>query len=109
MNEENKKINALLEQIAIKMNTSRPEVSKKLKVLDNELISILEFSLSEKVGNDDEWIKCSPNSLLALKPIMHPEWDEAYQPRRFKEAANDAKNGITFAFYWKECFLCWER
>lgn len=102
-----KEINDLLEQIALKMNLSRLEVATKMKVLDDELISILEFSLSEK-NNEDEWIRCSPNSLLALKPIMHPAWDEVYR-YRFKEVASDAKNGITFAFYWKDGFLCWER
>jgi len=110
MNEKNKKINELLENIALKMNVSRESVAKKLNVLDDELIQILEFSLLEKDGTSGaEFIKCTPSSLLALKPIMHPEWEDAYSPKRFKEAVNDANNGITFAFYWKDGFLCWER
>lgn len=90
------------------MNLKRQEVAKKLPVLSEETIQILEFSLKNK-GNQDEWINVSANTLIELKGIVHPSWEDAYLPRRFKEVIEDIKADITFAFYWKEGFLCWER
>lgn len=81
----------------------------RLPVLGIESILVLEFSFLEKINDDTEWIKVSPNTLLELKPITHPNWEDAYSKHRWNEVVNDANLGITFAFYWKDGFLCWER
>lgn len=110
MSSNNKKINELLEKVALKMNLKREEVAKKLPVMGEEAISILNFSLLEKTNESEtEWVKVSPNTLLELKQVTHPSWEDAYSPQRFKEVISDANAGITFAFYWNEGFLCWER
>lgn len=110
MNKKNKQINELLEKVGLKMNFKREEVAKKLPVFGEEVIKVLNFSLEEKLNeSEDEWIKVSPNTLLELKGIVHPNWEDAYSSQRFKEVIEDANSGLTFAFYCNEGFLCWER
>jgi hypothetical protein len=110
MKEKIKEINELLEKVALKMDLKVGELVKKIPVMTEETISILKFSLSEKTNeSEDEWIKVSPKALLELKGITHPHWEDAYSPQRFNEIIKDADSGVTFAFYWNEGFLCWER
>lgn len=109
MNEQNKKINDLLEEVALKMNLQRDEVAKKLPVIDDEIIAALNFSLSAKANESDKWLPVTPNTLLALKSIMHPKWSDAYSPKEFQNVSADATAGVTFAFYWSDGYLCWER
>lgn len=110
MNEKNKQINELLEKVALEMNLKIEEVAKKLPVFGEEVIKVLNLSLKEKTNkSEDEWIKVSPNTLLELKGIVHPNWGDAYTPQQFKEVIKDANAGVRFAFYWENGFLCWER
>lgn len=110
MREINKQINELFEKVALKMNLKREEVVKKLPVFGEEVIKVLNFSLEEITNeNEDVWIKVSPNTLLELKGIVHPNWNDVYSPQQFKEVIKDANAGVTFTFYWSEGFLCWER
>ena len=111
MNVKNQQINSLIERIAVKMNLTKQQVAKKLPILDDLTISVLESSLLEKAneGTEDEFIKCNSNVLNNIKGIMHPSWEDAYSPKRLNDALKDYNSGVTFAFYWNDGYLCWER
>ena len=100
---------SIYDNISSRMNLSKQEVVKKLPIIDNKMMEVLEFSFLEKVNEEGDWIKISPNALKHLKPIVHPMWESAYELNNFKEVSKDANSGVTFAFYWKDGFLCWER
>lgn len=106
MKDKNKKINDLLDKVSQEMKIERMEVSKKLQVIDDGIIAALECSF---INSDDNWIDVTSDTLLALKPIMHPNWEQAYSKDQFVYAAKEANQGVTFAFYWNDGFLCWER
>lgn len=102
-------MNEIYDNISLKMNLSKEEVVKKLPIIDNQMFEILEFSFLEKADEEGDWLKINSNVLKKLKPIVHPFWEYVYEPNNFKEVSKDANSGVTFAFYWKDGFLCWER
>lgn len=102
---------AIVELISKKNNTTRQKVLSVLPSVDDELLSMLELSFNEKNLNDDKkWVKTSYKSLMAIKPFCHPDWISIYEDKiLFDKVLEDARSGLTFAFYWDGDKLKWER
>lgn len=63
---------------------------------------------SESEEDDGAWVATDENILIEFKPITHPLWIEDWD-FEWKEVKKHIANGVTFAFYWKENYLAWER
>ena len=90
------------------------EINKLIPVSDEKTSSALidSFENSKKRMNNEEtrWTKVTASTLKELRGICHPEWEtNVYQTKELQKAYNDADFGVTFAFYWKDKRLCWER
>lgn len=71
-------------------------------------------AIAEETGDDDgdEWVKVKdPQDLLDLAPITHELWSPNIEedPEQWQAVIKDVNDGVTFAFYWQEDALCWER
>jgi len=99
----------LAERIAEKTGIAKEKINHLLGGMkEDECVNIFESSFSQ-VG--PEWVSCSRQSLLAIRPIIHSDWElQIYcDSQELERACADADSGVTFAFYWREGRLCWER
>ncbi|MBO9614197.1 MAG: hypothetical protein J7619_15940 [Dyadobacter sp.] len=66
--------------------------------------------LSGGETDEDTWVPvASVQDLKDLLPITHELWIVPDAPNHWDEVERDVKGGVTFAFYWQEGALCWER
>lgn len=64
---------------------------------------------SDSIDDEHSWMVIpDPQILIDMKPITHPLWLEDWD-FGWEEVLKDIAGGVTFAFYWKENYLAWER
>ena len=104
-------VEEILEKISEATGFTREYIGRLIPVFDEELIKIFDQSFNvHKIRNDKKWSKCSEKSLMAVRPLMHPEWEAIYNdPVQLSAIVYEAANGVTFGFFWKDGKLCWER
>lgn len=65
--------------------------------------------LGEEETEEDFWVPVSDvQDLKDMTPITHELWRPTDE-ETWQSAEKDAKDGVTFAFFWQENALCWER
>jgi len=78
----------------------------------DDLIPFIECAENNaKDSDEDFWIPVNDANLLKkLRPIMDPEFTEVFdEADQWEEVVKDVKGGVTFAFYWNDKFINWER
>lgn len=62
--------------------------------------------------DEDTWVPvANVQDLKDLRSITHESWiaSDVDNPDHWDEVDKDVKGGVTFAFYWQDGALCWER
>ncbi|STD53059.1 hypothetical protein [Empedobacter falsenii] len=97
-----------------KLNKSY-EVVKSLSLIDfndKDLVKIIGAANNFNHVNYSEKDAILPtiDAILKLKIIIHPDWQYIFHENSddYKAIVEEINSGVTFFFYWKDNFLCWE-
>ncbi|MCA4781472.1 hypothetical protein IF125_04240 [Empedobacter stercoris] len=97
-----------------KLNKSY-KVTKSLSLIDfndEDVVKIINAAnnFNPKDYSEKDTVLPTEESLLKLKIITHPDWQYFFNDEKiWKDVVKDIQDGITFFFYWKDNFICWER
>lgn len=97
-----------------KINKSYEE-TKSLSLIDfddKDVVGIINAANNFNHVNysEDDAILPTIDAILKLKIIIHPDWQYIFKENSddLKVVTEEIKEGVTFFFYWKDNFICWE-
>lgn len=102
----------IYQELAKRLNKPVNEVERLLPFIDENMLKIIEASFLIDVKNYSEADAILPNftALIDLDTILHPNYNEfCFDENEWRNIKCDIEVGITFFFYWKDNFLCFER